>query len=138
MRFALLCLVLACSSRPSVGRSAADGSGSAASSAGSTGGAIAAPPSHAASCAAGSNMPNGACAHDSDCVLTQVSDACDACNVAMAYVTRRVTFDAHVAGCATTPPCTSGCPPHDEYHSSFYRAECRSHRCIAWRYHGGG
>jgi hypothetical protein len=107
-------------------------------STGSLAAAISAPPIDAASCAAGSNIPNGACATDSDCVLTDLADACDACNVAMAYVTRKVTLDAHVARCATTPPCTVGCPPQDRYIPSFYRAECRSHRCIAWRYHGGG
>jgi hypothetical protein len=126
IRFALLCLVLACSSRRS------------AISTGSIDAAIAAPSIDAAACAAGYNMPNGACATDSDCVLTDLADACDACNVAMAYVTRKVTLDAHVARCAATPSCTSGCPPHDKHIPAFYRAECRSRRCIAWRFHGGG
>jgi hypothetical protein len=125
MPFALLCLVLACSARRS------------AVSTGSIDDAIAAPSIDAA-CATGSNMPNGACVADSDCVLTDLADACYACNVARAYVTRKVTLDAHVARCAATPSCTGGCPPHDKNTPAFYRAECRSRRCIAWRYHGGG
>jgi hypothetical protein len=133
IRFALLCLALACSSRRS-----ATSPGSIAAPIAAPPAAIAVPPIDAASCTAGSNIPNGACRTDSDCVLTDLADACDACNLARVYPTRKVTFDARVARCATTPPCTAGCPRHDDYTGGFYRPECRRHHCIAWRYHTGG
>ena len=92
----------------------------------------------ATACPAGVKLENGACTKDADCVLTDVPEACDACNVKMAYPTRRVTFDQRTTRCTTVPPCVIGCPPHDQDIPAFYRAECRNHRCIAWRYHGGG
>ena len=89
-------------------------------------------------CAPGVAIANGACTTSADCVLTDLADACDACNLDRPYPTTRAAFDHRAERCGNTQPCTRGCPPHDTYTRAFYRAECREHRCIAWRYHGGG
>jgi hypothetical protein len=82
-------------------------------------------------------IENGHCATDADCVLTDVPAECDACNSERLYPALRTAFDRRNAGCPRAS-CATGCPPHDTYTRAFYRAECRSHRCIAWRYHSGG
>ena len=91
-----------------------------------------------AACAPGSKLENGRCDADRDCVLTDLPVACDACNLDQPYPALRIAFDLRTSLCATTPACAAGCPPHDTYVPAFYRAECREHRCVAWRYHGGG
>ena len=87
-------------------------------------------------------IENGACDKDSDCVLTDLAADCSACRLDRVYPTRKPALDERVARCAGVAPaataCGSACPPHDTYTGAFYRAECRAHRCIAWRYHGGG
>jgi hypothetical protein len=87
-------------------------------------------------------IENGACDRDTDCVLTELPADCGACNLERVYPTRKIAFDERMARCAGfSPPttaCGSACPEHDTYTRAFYRPECRSHRCIAWRYHSGG
>jgi len=87
-------------------------------------------------------IENGACDKDADCVLTDLAVDCSACRLDRVYPTRKPAFDERVSRCASVTPATTGCgsacPPHDTYTGAFYRPECRAHRCIAWRYHGGG
>ena len=87
-------------------------------------------------------IEDGACASDADCVLTDAPAQCNACNLPRPYPALRKAFEQRNAVCAlgACAQCCDavGCPPHDTYTAAFYRAECRSGRCIAWRYHGGG
>jgi hypothetical protein len=87
-------------------------------------------------------IDNGTCSKDADCVLTDAPAQCNACNLARAYPALRSAFDQRDAVCklGVCAQCCDavGCPPRDTYTPAFYRAECRNHRCIAWRYHGGG
>jgi hypothetical protein len=87
-------------------------------------------------------IENGVCATNADCVLTDLPAQCNACNLPQVYVTRRRALDERNALCTpgSCAPCCDAmnCPPHDHYIPAFYRAECREHRCIAWRYHSGG
>ena len=102
----------------------------------------AAPPIDACIAPASVKIENGACDKDADCVLTDLATDCSACRLERVYPTRKPAFDERTSRCASIAPattaCGSACPPHDTYTGAFYRAECRAHRCIAWRYHGGG
>lgn len=82
-------------------------------------------------------IENGACEKSSDCVLTDLAEQCDACNLDRVYPALKTAFDRRTARC-TAPSCATGCPPVDTYTRGFYRPECRNRRCIAWRYHTGG
>jgi hypothetical protein len=101
-----------------------------------------APPLDACVAPVPAKIENGTCDRDADCVLTDLAAQCDACNLERTYPTRKRAFDGRLARCAgiaaTTTACGSDCPKHDLYTGAFYRAECREHRCIAWRYHSGG
>ncbi len=85
----------------------------------------------------GTQIENGACSTSADCVLTDLANECDACNLEKPYVALKAAFDRRQTRCSSVS-CALGCPPHDEYIPAFYRPECRNRRCIAWRYHGGG
>jgi hypothetical protein len=82
-------------------------------------------------------IENGTCEKSSDCVLTDLAEQCDACNLDRVYPALKIAFDRRTARC-TAPSCATRCPPVDTYTRGFYRPECRNRRCIAWRYHSGG
>jgi hypothetical protein len=89
----------------------------------------------------GTAIANGRCATNADCVLTDAPAECDACNLRRVYPTLARALAKRDAACGAdsgAPACPASCPPRDTDTPAFYRAECRSGRCIAWRYHSGG
>ena len=95
-------------------------------------------PSAPACASSGTKIENGACATDADCVLTELPAECNACNLQRAYPALKTAFDKRNALCDAGACDAASCPGRDLDTRAFYRAECKDHRCIAWRYHGGG
>ena len=82
-------------------------------------------------------LANGTCKKTADCVATDLPRECNVCNFARQYATLKTSLDAR--GCeAVLPPCEIYCPKHDTTSAAFFRAECRDHKCVMFRWHDGG